>query len=88
MEPSIKVEVTRNNECIFNNSINISNYHKIDNLVENLKVMQRQVNDFLTTLVEKDSGKGECESQELSSGDDEEDSDDADTIDTKKCKFK
>ncbi|KAG8036499.1 hypothetical protein G9C98_003821, partial [Cotesia typhae] len=86
MEPSIKVEITRHNECIFNNSINISNYHKIDNLVENLKVMQRQVNDFLTTLVEKDSGKGE--SQELSSEDDEEDSNDADTIDTKKCKFK
>lgn len=63
MDTGIKVKITSNNECLFDKSIDSSNNknNKISNLAENLKVMQQQVNDFMTTLIESQqvSSKGE-----------------------------
>lgn len=62
VDTCVRAQIFKNNECIFRKFSGNSKENNIDGLIDNLKVMQQQVNDFLTILVESErliADKGE-----------------------------
>lgn len=86
---SVRVQVSKNNKYIFNESSKNSNdNNSITELLINLKMMQQQVNDFLTTLVETErnlSDKGGVNDSENDI--DNDDSEEDDQLNPKKCRL-
>ncbi|KAK0182835.1 hypothetical protein PV327_000929 [Microctonus hyperodae] len=90
VDTNIRVQILKNDRCIFNESSKNSNdTNNIAGLITNLKVMQERVNNFITTLIETTERNVSDEDGPNDSENDitDDDSEEDEQVNPKKCKL-
>ncbi|CAK9822678.1 hypothetical protein ANTRET_LOCUS1160 [Anthophora retusa] len=68
--PSISVKIYETDKCIYENNNNVAlNANNLSGLISCLKDTQIEINDFLTSLVEKQDSSVNTENQSASESD-------------------
>ncbi|KOC64691.1 hypothetical protein WH47_00194 [Habropoda laboriosa] len=68
--PSINVKIYETDKCIYENNNNVAlNANNLSGLISCLKDTQIEINDFLTSLVEKQDSSVNTENQLISESD-------------------